>query len=165
MNRPVTSTSKVFSVVGLTLFVALVLTVLPPPDLVFLYWPDWVVVVVFYWALMLPERIGPWIGFIVGTLLEVISVKSFGVIGLGMATLAFAVNRAHLQLRVLSIWQQMIVVGVFVGIFKLLTGWLYGLISGFAISSEYFYSLIGCMVSWPFIFILLQEFRRTARLN
>ena len=165
MNRPVTSTSKVFSVVGLTLFVALVLTVLPPPDLVFLYWPDWVVVVVFYWALMLPERIGPWVGFIVGTLLEVISVKSFGVMGLGMATLAFAVNRAHLQLRVLSIWQQMIVVGVFVGIFKLLTGWLYGLISGFAISSEYFYSLIGCMLSWPFIFILLQEFRRTARLN
>ena len=165
MNRGATPPTKVIWVVGLTVFVAMVLSVLPPPQIVFLFWPDWVMLVLFYWALMLPERVGPWVGFLVGTLLEVLSVKSFGVMGLGMATMVFAVNRAHLQLRVLSVWQQMIVVGLFVGIVKLLTGWLYGLISGFAISSEYFYSLIGCMISWPFLFILLQEFRRTARVN
>lgn len=144
---------------------ALVLTVLPVPTVIFIYWPDWVALVMIYWALTVPEKIGPWVGFIAGTLMEVLSAKTFGVLGLGLAALVFTVNRAHLQLRVLSIWQQMIVVGLFIGIFKLITGWLYGLISGYLMSSEYFYSLFGCMVTWPFLFIVMQEVRRLARIN
>ncbi len=148
-----------------SIFAALVLSILPPPQLIFYFWPDWVALVLFYWALTTPRRIGPWVGFLIGTLMEVLFVRSFGVMGFGLATLVFTVNRAHLQLRVLSVWQQIIVVGLFIGIFKLLTGWLYGLISGFTLSAEYFYSLVGCMVSWPFLFILLQELRRSVRLG
>jgi len=112
-----------------------------------------------------PERIGPWVAFAIGTLLEVLFVRTFGVLGLGMALLAFSVNRWALQLRPLSIWQQMIVVGLFDGLYKLITGWLYGLITDFTITSEYWYSLLGVMLCWPFVFILLQELRRSARLR
>lgn len=159
------SGANLFWAVSFSVFLAMVLTVLPPPQAIFYFWPDWVALVLVYWALSMPDRVGPWAGFVIGTLMEVLFVRSFGVMGFGLATLAFTVNRAHLQLRVLSVWQQMLVVGLFIGIFKLLTGWLYGLVSGFTINDEYFYSLIGGMVSWPFIFILLQELRRTARLN
>lgn len=159
------SNSGVFWAVSLSVFVALVLTALPAPEVLFNFWPDWVALVLFYWALMMPERVGPWVGFLVGTLMEALFVKSFGVLGLGFATLLFVINGVHLQLRVLSVWQQMIVVTLFIGIFKLVTGWLYGLIEGFALSGEYFYSLLGCMVIWPFLFILMQELRRLARLG
>ena len=162
---PRRNSSTLFWAFTLSTFVALVLTVLPVPQVVFYFWPDWIPLVLFYWALTDSERIGPWVGFAVGTLMEVLFVRSFGVLGLGMATMVFAVNRVHLQLRVLSVWQQMLVVGIFIGIFKLITGWLYGLITGFTISTEYFYSLVGCVLTWPFLYILLQELRRSTRLN
>lgn len=163
MARSRSSGITVFWAVSLSIFVAAVFTVIPVPQVIFLYWPDWVALVLFYWALTVPDKVGPFVGWAVGTLMEVLFVQTFGVLGLGFATLVFTVNRINLQLKVLSVWQQMLVVGLFIGIFKLITGWLYGMISGFTISSEYFYSLIGCMVSWPFLFILLQELRRMAR--
>ena len=146
-------------------FIALALTILPMPQWILHFWPDWMALVVIYWSLTVPDRVGPWIGFLIGTVLEVLFVRNFGVLGFGMATLAFLVNRASLQLRVLSVWQQMIVIGLFIGIFKLITGWLYGLIDDFTITDEYWYSLLGGMLIWPFVFILLQELRRSARIN
>ena len=156
---------NLFWAISLSSFMALVLTILPLPQWVFYFWPDWMALVVVYWALSVPQRVGPWVGFAIGTLLEVLFVRKFGVLGLGMAILAFTVNRTHLQLRALSVWQQMIVVGLFIGFFKLVTGWLYGLITGFTITREYWYSLLGCILFWPFVFILLQEFRRAARIH
>jgi len=135
-----------------------------PPSL-FYFWPDWIVLVVIFWSLTQPDRIGPFIGFIIGTLLEVLFVRNFGVLGLGLATLAFLVNSTHQQLRVLSAWQQMIIVGLFVGVFKLITGWFSGLVSDFVITTEYWYSLFGDILVWPFISILLFELRRFFRVS
>lgn len=120
--------------------------------------------VIFYWALSLPDRVGPWVGLLVGTVMEVLLVHNFGVLGLGLAVLAFMVSRASSQLQVLSLWQQAIIVGLLIGIYKLIIGWLNGLISDFSISTEYWYSLLGDMLLWPFVFILLRELRRIARL-
>ena len=112
---------------------------------------------------MAPDRVGPWVGFVFGTLLEVLFVRDFGVLGFGYAMLAFAVNRTHLQLQVISIGPQMVVVGLLIAVFKLIIGWLYGLTSDFTMTSEYWYSLIGCVLAWPFVFILLQELRSPTR--
>lgn len=159
------SNARLFWAVTLSFFIALVLTVLPLPQWLFYFWPDWMALLVFYWALTVPERVGPWVGFAIGTLMEVLFVRKFGVLGFGMAILAFAVNRSHLQLRALSIWQQMLIVGLFVGFLKLIVGWLYGLISGFTLTTDYWYSLIGSMLIWPFVFILMHEVRRMARID
>ena len=118
-----------------------------------------------FWALHQPDRFGPVSGFIIGTLLEVLFVRNFGVLGLGLACLAFTVNSAHQQLRALSSWQQMFIIGFFVGVFKLITGWFLGLVSDFIITTEYWYSLLGDVLIWPFATILLHELRRIMRLR
>lgn len=156
---------RLFWAVFISSFVALVLMSIQLPAWLFYFWPDWIALVIVYWALTASDRIGPFVGFVIGTILEVLFVRKFGVLGLGLATLAFIVNSAHQQLRVLSMWQQMILVALFVGVFKLLTGWLYGLVTDFTITREYWYSLIGCIVVWPFVFILLQELRRILRVK
>lgn len=158
------SWSNLFWAFSLSAFLALVLMIVQV-EAIFFFWPDWIALVIIYWALVAPDRIGPFVAFIIGTLLEVLFVRNFGVLGLGLATLAYVVNRAHQQLRVMSMWQQTIFIGALVGIFKLLTGWLYGMITGFVITQEYFYSLVGTMLVWPFVFILLQELRSRARIR
>ncbi len=164
---PSNETSSLRLAVGvfISAFVALVLTVVQLPSWIFYFWPDWIAIVVAYWALVSPNRVGPFVGFIIGTLLEVLFVRKFGVLGFGLATLAFIVNGTSQQLRALSIWQQMVSIGVFVGIFKLLTGWLSGLVAGFTITPEYWYSLLGSVLIWPFAYILLEELRRAVRIR
>ena len=156
---------NLFLAMGLSVFVALVLTIVQLPEWLFHLWPDWIALVIVYWALIDPDRVGPFVAFVIGTLLEVLFVRKFGVLGLGLATLAFIVNSAHKQLRVLSIWQQMVLVGIFIGVFKLITGWLYGMVSDFTITREYWYSLLGGMLIWPFAYILLEELRRKTRVR
>jgi len=160
-----TSTTNLFFAVAFSSFIALVLTIVQLPAWLFHFWPDWIALVIIYWALISPSRIGPFVAFIIGTLLEVLFVRKFGVLGLGLATLAFIVNSTHQQLRVLSIWRQMIFVGLLIGIFKLLTGWLYGIVSDFTITREYWYSIVGGTIIWPFAFILLDELRQKARIR
>ena len=146
-------------------FIALVLTIVQLPQWLFYFWPDWIALIVVYWALTVPQRVGPIVGFVIGTMLEVLFVRKFGVLGLGLATLAVIVNATHQQLRALSVWQQVLLVGLFIAIFKLLTGWLYGIVSDFTITSEYWYSILGSMFVWPFVHILLQELRRVLRIR
>jgi len=165
MNRGRSSTANLFWAILVSSIVALTLTILPLPQWLFYFWPDWMALIVVYWALTTPDRIGPWVGFAIGTVLEVVFVRNFGVLGFGMAMLAFTVNRGHLQLQVLSIGPQMLVIGLLIGVFKLVTGWLYGLTSDFRISTDYWYSIVGCVVAWPFVFILLQELRRLLRVS
>ncbi len=150
---------------GLSTLIALVLTVVQLPEWLFNFWPDWIAMVLIYWCLTKPEFIGPVVGFIVGTLLEVLFVRKFGVLGLGLATLAFIVNSAHLQIRIMTVWQQTLLVGLFIGIFKLITGWLYGIVSDFTITREFWFPIIGAMILWPFVFILLEELRRVLRIR
>lgn len=156
---------SLFWAVLISSFLALVLTVVQLPQWLFYFWPDWIALIIVYWALMVPDRIGPFVAFIIGTLLEVLFVRKFGVLGLGLATLAFIVNSTHQQLRALSVWQQLLLVGLFIAVFKLLTGWLYGMVSDFTITGEYWYSILGGMLVWPFVFILLEELRRKLRIR
>ncbi|NND82728.1 MAG: rod shape-determining protein MreD [Gammaproteobacteria bacterium] len=162
VNQP-NNTLNLFWAFSLSAFLALVLMILQVNQIL-VFWPEWMALVIIYWALMVPDRIGPLVGFITGTLLDVLLVRNFGVLGFGLASLAFVVNRTHLQLRVLSLWQQTVVIGLFIGIFKLITGWLYGLTSDLTLSAAYFYPSLGSMLMWPFAFILLQELRRKARI-
>lgn len=163
--RTQSSSMNLFWGVAISSFVAFVLMVIQMPQWMFYFWPDWIALVVVYWALHAPNRFGPFAGFLIGLLLDVLFVRKFGVEGLGLATLAFLVNSSHQQLRVLSLWQQTLLVGVFIGIFKLITGWLYGMVADFTITREYWYSLLGCIVVWPFVYILMQELRRIARIR
>lgn len=146
-------------------FVGLVLMLVQLPQWLFYVWPDWVALIVMYWALVSPKHVGPIAGFVIGIILEVLFAKTFGVTGLGMATLVLLVSITHLQFRVTSRWQQMVLVGLFTGFYKLLTGWLYGLVSDFTITSEYWYSILGNVAVWPFLSILLDEFRHLLRIR
>lgn len=159
------SSLNLFLAIVLSSIIALALTIMSLPQWLFYFWPDWLPMIIVYWALTVPDRVGPWVGFAIGTVLEVLFVRNFGVQGFGMAALAFAVNRAHLQLQILSFGPQMLVVGVLVGMFKLIVGWLYGLTTDFKITTEYWYPLLGTVLFWPFVFILLQELRRYARIR
>lgn len=143
-----------------SILIALVMMLLPVPRWLFFFWPDWMVLVVLYWAMMHPQRVGPLVALFVSLLLEVLFVSHFGVIGAGLVVVVFIVNRIDAQLRAMSVWQQAMVMAALIGIFKLLTGWLTGMVTDFIISVEYWYSLLSNFLIWPFLVILLSLFKK-----
>lgn len=165
MNTQSQSPSRIYWAFALSCFVAFTLMLVQVPDWLSLFWPDWIALVIVYWALLAPSRIGPITGFIVGTILEVLRAKNFGVLSIGLATLAFFVNMSHLQLRVTSRWQQVFLVVMFIAVFKLINLWFEGMVGDARISIRDWYSLLGNFIVWPFINILLDELRRAYRIR
>lgn len=152
-------------VIALSVLLALVLMVIPLPERLFHFRPDWLALVLIYWALATPDRVGATVGFFLGLLMDVLLVKTFGLNALGMCAIGFAASAMHTQIRTLSIWRQAITVGVMIAIMKLLIGWVSGMISQFEMTLYYWYSILSDMLIWPWIYIISRNIRRALRIN
>ncbi len=159
------SNTRVYWAFAISCFVAFTLMLVRVPDWLSSFWPDWIALVIVYWALYAPHNIGPKAGFVIGTMLEVLMAKTFGVLSLALAVLVFLVNLSHLQLRVSSRWQRVFLVILFVAIFKLINLWFEGMVGGDRLTAQDWYSLLGDLAVWPFLTIVLDELRRVYRLR
>ncbi len=82
-------------IVCLTFVVAFVLNLIPLPGWVLPYRPDWVVLVLIYWCMAIPDRFGTGMGWLIGLLVDATNANLLGVHALGMATLAYLTSRLH----------------------------------------------------------------------
>lgn len=130
----------------------------------FYFRPDWIALVVVYWVLALPNRLGIVYGFLHGLLLDLLLIKLLGLNALGLSLLAFTVSRTHRQMRMLPIWQQALLIGILIALMKLLVAWIATWVSDFRITPYYWYSIVTDIIVWPFIYILLRDIRRSIRL-
>lgn len=165
MNRSVELPNRIYWALSITCFAAFTLKLVQVPDWLAAFWPDWIALVLVYWALLTPSKVGPIVGFIIGTMLEVLTAKTFGVLSIGLATLVFLVNLSYLQLKVTSKWLQVFLVVALIAFFKLINLWLEGIVADNKITIEDWYSIVGNIVVWPFINIVLDEIRGFFRLR
>lgn len=152
-----------FWIVLATLFFALILMVLPLPRWLFYFWPDWVGLVLVYWALVYPSQITPLRVLLVALFVDVLFVKNFGVLGIGLVPAVFFIASISQQMRAMSIWMHVVMVAMAMALAKLISGWVSGLVGDFEITVEYWYSIIGDALIWPFLYIGLNELRRITR--
>ncbi len=76
--------------------------------------PQWVLLVVFYWVMELPHRIGLVSAWITGLLIDVLVADPIGVNGLILATCTYITWRFYERLRMYTVLQQCSVVFVLV---------------------------------------------------
>lgn len=140
--------------------VALMLMALPMPDWAGIWRPAWVALVLIYWCMALPERIGIVTAFIVGVLLDVLSGTLLGQNALALSVVAFTTLQFYQRVRVLPLWQQGITVFALTFVHQVLILWING-IQGMPVSiSAYWASPLISMVLWPWIFVVLRDLRR-----
>ena len=92
--------------IAVSFLVALMLTALPLPHWAEPWRPAWVTLVLAYWVLALPHRVGVGVGWGLGLLLDVLTGALLGQHALSLSLVAFLALRLHQRLRVLSPWEQ-----------------------------------------------------------
>jgi len=148
-----------------TLFVAMLLTVLPMPDWAQPFRPQWVALVLLYWAIALPHRVGVGSGFLVGIVLDVLTGTLLGQNALGLSVVTFIAIQLHQRIRVFPFWQQSLGILLLLVIERLLALWVTGATRGVAPGLVYWaVPLIGALL-WPWVFVTLRKVRRHFKIS
>lgn len=153
-------TSKCYRVVLPTVILALMLEMFPLPGWAQPFRPDWVTLVLIYWAMAIPEQIGVTVAWIFGLLLDVTQGAILGQHAIGLVLVVYLVHLQYLRIRVFSLVQQAMVVFGLLMIKQLLVLWVSGIVGQAPDTGGYFLpSLVGAII-WPWLFIILRDIRR-----
>lgn len=152
-----------------TLVAALLLAVVHLPETwpQWLGWlrPAWVIMVVFFWVMELPHRVGLVSAWLVGLLLDVLYADPLGLNGVVLASVTYLGWRFYERFRMYSIVQQggVIFAVVLLGeVFRLLIqdlvfdrGWSWGVLL----------PAIASFMVWPFLYLLLSRLKYQVRVE
>lgn len=153
-------------VIALSFLLAGCLAMLPMPDWLLSFRPEWVVVVLIYWVVALPHRVGLGVAWLVGFFLDVLEGSLLGLNALALTLIAYMVMSLYQRLRMFTFLQQGLTVLILVGIYQLLCFWIMAVTDHNTADDLSF--LAGAVTSalvWPFIFVTLRHYRRSFRVN
>ena len=104
--------------------VALIMELAPWPAGFQAFKPSWLVLVLLYWTLALPDRVSIGWAFLLGLLWDIVLGSILGVHALVLSVAFYFISKYYLMLRNLSLWFQSLLVLLFVLRFEWLFFWL-----------------------------------------
>lgn len=144
----------------LTIIGAFMLAIMPLPDWAVEFRPDWVTLVLIYWAMATPTRIGVTMAWFAGLLLDVSYGTLMGQHAIGMVLVIYVIHLQHQRLRVASLLQQAIVIFFLLLVKQLLSLWVDGMLGRAPDSWLYFMPTITSTLLWPWTYLILRDLRR-----
>ena len=152
--------NKTLRVVIFTIIGAFILAIMPLPDWAVEYRPEWVTLVLIYWVMAVPSRIGVTVAFFTGLLLDVSNGTLMGQHALGMVLVIYVIHIQHQRLRQASLLQQAIVIFVLLLVKQLSVVWVDGMLGRAPDSWLYFMPTITSTFLWPWTYLILRDIRR-----
>lgn len=155
-----------FWVILLTFFIAYLLAIVPFPEWAMSYRPEWVPLVLIYWVMALPYRIGIGSAWVVGLILDILEGSILGLNALSLVALAYITLSLHKRLRMFSTFQQSGLIIALIGLNLMICHWLQLATSQTVSSNLLFLSAaITSAFMWPFLFSILRQLRRSFRVK
>lgn len=148
-----------------TFAVAFILSILPAPVWAEQFRPDWVGLVLIYWCIAAPNRVGVGVGWSVGLILDVLYGSLLGQHALTKSIIAYIALRLHLQIRMFPAWQQAVTVLLLLIINQILLLWIRGTIGEAPETWKYWTSSIVGMLIWPWLFVIMRDLRRRGNVS
>lgn len=143
--------------------VALLLGLLPMPATFAIFKPYWLALVLCYWLLEAPERVGLGVAFLLGLAGDLVYGTLLGEQAMRLTILAFIVLRFRARLRFFTLAQQAL------AIFALLLNdrCVVLMVRGFSGEGlppwTFWLAPISAMLLWPWLFLLLDDLRLKLR--
>ena len=150
-------------VIVLSLIIAFLLTAMPLPEWVIDWRPAWIVIVLIYWCMAIPERIGIGLAWGLGLLLDVQQGTVLGQNALGLAVVAYITLKSYQRIRVFPLAQQAMLISCYVMIFQLVLLWIKSMMGIPQQNWTFLLPAISSAILWPWLFIILRDVRRKYR--
>ncbi|MDJ0879160.1 MAG: rod shape-determining protein MreD [Halieaceae bacterium] len=147
-------------VIVLTFAAAFLLAAYPLPTGLRWARPEWVTLVLIYWTIALPQRVGIVVAFGVGLLLDVLEGSVLGQNALSLSVVTYLALVLYQRLRVFNVLQQASVIFVMVGINQLVSQWVQNLTGVGAVSLLFLLPAFLSALLWPAVLTVLRGLRR-----
>ncbi len=147
-------------IIAISFIVAIMLTALPLPDWAVNWRPAWVAIVLIYWCMAVPDRIGIFIAWFLGLLLDVQQGTVLGQNALGMILIAVLAINSHQRMRAYPLSQQAVLVCFYLLLYELIMLLVSGYLGTSTRDWTYWMPAITSMLLWPWLFIVLRDVRR-----
>lgn len=136
---------------------AFMLAIMPLPNWAVELRPEWVTLVLIYWAMTVPSKIGVTMAWFTGLLLDVSYGTLMGQHAIGMVLVIYVIHIQHQRLRVASLLQQAIVIFGLLFVKQLLILWVDGMLGRAPGSWLYFMPTVTSTVLWPWVYLILRN--------
>ena len=148
------------NIILLSFIAAFILSMLPLPQMLQSVRPEFILIVLIYWCIALPSRIGVGIGWITGLFFDVSSDAILGQHALTFALIAYLAITLHLRIRVFPVWQQALTVFVFMMLQGTIALWIRGMLGDAPPISVFILPAMSTALFWPVGYFLLRQVRR-----
>jgi rod shape-determining protein MreD len=149
--------------VVVTLIVGLMLSIMPLPDAAQAFRPDWLALILIFWAMQLPRTWSVGSAWVVGILLDVAQGTLLGQHALSLCVIVFITIRFHLLMRVFPLSQLSATVFALLALYQFLLFWINGVSGLTAPAITYWAPVLTGTLVWPFLFLFLSGVRYRAR--
>ncbi|MEO7063697.1 MAG: rod shape-determining protein MreD [Dokdonella sp.] len=146
-----------------SLVIAFLLQLMPLPQFLLPLKPYWIGLVLIYWTIEAPDKVGLGSAFLLGLAADVLSGELLGEQALRLLVVTFIVLRFRARLRFFPVWQQALAVFALLLNDRIVMLMVRGF-SGEAMPSASFWiaPLIG-MLAWPLVFLVFDDLRTRLR--
>ena len=157
--------SRQQSLIGyyLTILMTMCLNILPLPDILKSFNPDWVLLGLIYWVFAVPDRIGVFNAGVIGLFVDILTGRLLGQYALIYALIIYVCLKGHRRLSNYLMPQQMVFIFFCLLFSRILSSWI-GNMQGYKVLFHVFlFPVFSGALIWPLLcFILgyLFRFRR-----
>jgi rod shape-determining protein MreD len=150
----------------LTIVIASVLGIMPLPEWLEVWRPEWIALVLVYWVIALPHRIGLFTAWIVGFFVDVLEGSLLGLNAIALTLIAYVALSLYQRLRMFTPLQQSTTILMLIGVSQLLIFWVLTATGQNTPRNLLFVvSALSSALVWPLVFVLLRFGRRALKVT
>jgi rod shape-determining protein MreD len=145
--------------VVITLVVGLMLSIMPLPESIRMLRPDWLALLMIFWAIQLPRTWSVGSAWIVGLVLDVAQGTILGQHALSLCFIVFITVRFHLLMRVFPMQQLTATVFAILTLYQFILFWINGVAGVDVPLVRYWGPVLTGTLLWPIITMVLSGVR------
>jgi rod shape-determining protein MreD len=141
----------------------LVFAILPLPEMVGAARPFLLAMLLAYWIMEAPTKVGMGSAFLLGLVSDLLSASLLGEQAMRLVVIAFLVQRFRARLRFFPLWQQAGAIGLLLLNDRVISALVHFVVSAPQPGWSSWLAWILGMVLWPWLYVLLDMARLRAR--
>ncbi len=143
-------------VIPLSILIAFILTLLPIPSWAVWLRPAWVLMILIYWTIAVPERVNIGVACMMGIFLDVLEGTLLGEHAFALIVVISLVSRMYTRLRMFPMLQQGGTIFLLVLLYQFILFCIQGFVGTLPNSWLYWSCSLTSMLLWPWVCTILR---------